>query len=637
MEQPAEYNAARQGDSDGSPRPSERTWSVTPDVMMVADGAGRLLDVNPAWTRTLGWSREESLGRSFESFVHAADMPATQEAFRQLQRGEPVLRFENRYRAKDGNYRWLSWIAVPEGNEFRCSARDVTQDKTASEERSRLWALSSDMLARANYEGMMTAVNPAWTAVLGFAPEELLATPYVDFMHPEDAGVTLAALESMGQTGDPTRFENRIRSADGQWKHIEWTVSPEPGGVYFVAVGRDVSEQKARERELAEAQALLRQAQKMEAVGQLTGGIAHDFNNLLNAVSLNLEMLSRRVELGQYDGLAKYIGTAHASVKRGATLTQRLLAFSRRQTLDPKPTDVNRLVAGVEDIVRGAVGPSIHVDVVLADDLWPANVDASQLENSILNLCINARDAMLPEGGRLAIETANLWLDSHQARARELPQGEYISLAVSDTGSGMAPDVVARAFEPFFTTKPLGQGTGLGLSMVYGFVRQSGGQLRVQSEVGRGTTIQLYFPRHVGAVAAPQPLAADGESATGGGEVIVLIDDEEAIRVVAAEALGLAGYQVLQAQDGPSGLAVLQSGRRVDLLVTDVGLPGGMNGRQVADAARVVRPGLKVLFITGYAATAAVGNGHLDANMRVLTKPFEMAALANKIDELLKH
>ncbi len=613
----------------GQARIFSRTWAVMPDLMCVIDEDGVFEDVNPAWTTMLGWLPDDLLGHAFPEFLHPEDVRVSQEEFASLRAGDPVLRFENRYRCKDGSYRWLSWVGVPEGEKFYCTARDISSDRAAAEERSRLWALSEDMLARANYDGMMTAVNPAWTAVLGFSQEELLTRPYVDFMHPEDAGVTIAALESMGRTGQPTRFENRIKTIDGRWKLIGWTVSPEPEGVNFIAVGRDLSE-------LLAAQEALRQAQKMEAVGQLTGGIAHDFNNLLNGISLNLEMVSRRAALGQVEALEKYITMAQASVKRGATLTQRLLAFSRRQTLDPRPVDVNRLVAGVEELVRATVGPSVHVEVVGAGGLWPVNIDASQLENSLLNLCINARDAMLPDGGRLTIETANKWLDERAARERDVPPGQYISVCVTDTGCGMSPEIIARAFDPFFTTKPLGQGTGLGLSMVYGFVRQSGGQVRVYSEVGQGTTMCLYLPRFSGAVNAPED-ARQEDIATGDGEVILVIDDEEAIRVVVAESLELAGYRVLQADSGPSGLKLLQSDQRVDLLVTDVGLPGGMNGRQVADAARTVRPGLRVLFITGYAENAAVGNGHLDAGMHVLTKPFEIAALAAKIDELLEH
>jgi CheY-like chemotaxis protein len=262
-------------------------------------------------------------------------------------------------------------------------------------------------------------------------------------------------------------------------------------------------------------------------------------------------------------------------------------------------------------------------------------IDPSQLENSLLNLCINARDAMAPHGGRLTIETANKWLDDRAAMDRDLPPGQYLSVCITDTGTGMSADVIARAFDPFFTTKPLGEGTGLGLSMVYGFVRQSGGQVRVYSELGRGTTMCLYLPRYTGDAESSADVAEEAIG-TGEGETVLVIDDEPAIRMLIVEVLEEAGYAAIEAADGPAGLRTLQSDTRIDLLITDVGLPGGMNGRQVADAARVVRPGLKVLFITGYAENAVVGNGHLDKGMEVLTKPFEMSTLANRIRDLIE-
>ncbi|RYF93964.1 MAG: response regulator [Caulobacteraceae bacterium] len=392
---------------------------------------------------------------------------------------------------------------------------------------------------------------------------------------------------------------------------------------------------EARTRELRQNEEALRQAQKMEAVGQLTGGLAHDFNNLLAAVSGNLELLESRLLGGRLVGLDRYIDNAQGAARRAAALTQRLLAFSRRQTLDPRPTDINRLIGGLEELIRRSVGPEIEVEIVGAAGLWPARIDPSQLENSLLNLCINARDAMAPNGGRITIETANKWLDQRAASERDLPPGQYLSVCVSDTGTGMTPEVVSRAFDPFYTTKPLGEGTGLGLSMVYGFARQSGGQVRIYSEVGKGTTMCLYLPRFHGKaeeVRRPEtPTPGHGD-----GETVLVIDDEPAIRALIVEVLQDSGYNAIEAADGPEGLKVLESDARIDLLVTDVGLPGGMNGRQVADAARVGRPDLKVLFITGFAENAAVGNGHLAPGMEVMTKPFAMAALANRIRDLIE-
>jgi signal transduction histidine kinase/CheY-like chemotaxis protein len=390
-----------------------------------------------------------------------------------------------------------------------------------------------------------------------------------------------------------------------------------------------------RTRELMAAEEALRQSQKMEAVGQLTGGLAHDFNNLLTGISGSLQLMQTRLSQGRVNELDRYITAADGAARRAASLTHRLLAFSRRQTLDPKPTNINRLIAGLEELIRRTVGPGIQVEVVGAAGLWTALVDRNQLENALLNLCINARDAM-PEGGRITIETANKWLDERAARERELSPGQYISLCVTDTGTGMTPEVIKRAFDPFFTTKPLGQGTGLGLSMIYGFARQSGGQVRIYSEVGKGTTMCLYLPRHQGRDEDAR-IAHEWEVAPRAteGQTVLVVDDEPTVRMLVSEVLQELGYTAIEVADGSTGLQVLRSDQRIDLLITDVGLPGGINGRQVADGAREVRPDLKVLFITGYAENAVVGNGHLEPGMQVLAKPFPMEALATRIRDLM--
>ena len=391
-----------------------------------------------------------------------------------------------------------------------------------------------------------------------------------------------------------------------------------------------------RTAELARSEQQLRQSQKMEAVGQLTGGLAHDFNNLLSGINGSLELLQLRLRQGRFDGLDRYIDAAQSSSRRAAALTHRLLAFSRRQTLDPRPTDINRLIMGMEELVSRTVGPAIDLHIRPASGLWLTMVDSNQLENALLNLCINARDAM-PNGGQLVVETGNLDMDRATALARDVPAGDYVSLSVSDNGSGMTPGVVAKAFDPFFTTKPIGMGTGLGLSMIYGFARQTGGQVEIQSREGEGTRVVLFLPRHLGPAEqpdTPQPLG-DAPRAKAG-ETVLVVDDEPTIRMLVVEVLHDLGYAALEAPDGPSGLKVLQSDARVDLLVSDVGLPGGMNGRQMADAARVARPDLKVLFITGYADTSILGDGHLAENMHVMTKPFVMDELAVRIQELIR-
>ena len=498
--------------------------------------------------------------------------------------------------------------------------------------RGQTWRLSPDLMGALNSEGYFETSNPAWKTMLGWTEAEVAGLSIFELLHPDDVERTRAGF-ALTQIGQPAiRFPNRYRCKDGGYRWISWVGVPEDGMVY--CTGRDITEEKAAEAELAAAQEALRQSQKMEAVGQLTGGIAHDFNNLLAGIGGNLELLESRIAQGRLSGLGRFIDAALGSTRRAAALTQRLLAFSRRQVLDPKPVDINRLVAGVDELIRRTLGPSITMEVVGAGGLWLTRVDPSQLENALLNLSINARDAM-PDGGRMTIETANRWLDPHIARERELPPGQDVSLSVTDTGSGMTPEVIERAFDPFFTTKPLGQGTGLGLSMIHGFVRQSGGQIRIYSEPGAGTTMTLYLPRFVGDLEeadAPEPApAAD----TGHGETVLVIDDEPVVRTLIFEVLREAGYACLEAGDGPSGLKILQSGARIDLLITDVGLPGGMNGRQVADAARATNPGLKVLFVTGYAENAVVGNGHLEPGMQVITKPFAMADLGARVRDMI--
>ncbi|MEG3173884.1 PAS domain-containing protein [Sphingomonas sp. ZB1N12] len=492
----------------------------------------------------------------------------------------------------------------------------------------------------------------------GLEPGSLgAAGTWRDRVHPDDYPAAAEAWNHSLATGDRYSVEYRARSKDGEYR---WflvradAVRASDGTILrWVGTNTDIDDSRrqtaqlaqwnetleeqvaTRTRELMQVEEALRQSQKMEAVGQLTGGIAHDFNNLLTGITGSLELLGIRIAQGRLNDVERYSLAAQGAAKRAAALTHRLLAFSRRQTLDPKPTDVNRLVSGLEDLVRRTVGPEVEVEVVESVGLWATLVDPNQLENALLNLCINARDAM-PEGGRLTIETANRWIDARTARERELDPGQYVSLCVSDTGTGMTPEVIAKAFDPFFTTKPLGLGTGLGLSMIYGFARQSGGHVRIYSEVGEGTNVCVYLPRHFGTAedAAPEVELSDAPRAQAG-ETVLVVDDEPTVRMLVVEVLEELGYAAIEAADGAAGLKLLQSDLRVDLLVTDVGLPGGMNGRQMADAARVGRPDLKILFITGYAENAVVGNGHLDPGMHVMTKPFAMEALAGRIKELI--
>jgi len=403
------------------------------------------------------------------------------------------------------------------------------------------------------------------------------------------------------------------------------------------ASGRNVTAEKAQAAALAQAEEQLRQAQKMEAVGQLTGGIAHDFNNLLTGVIGSLDLLQRRLARGETDKVERYATAAITSANRAAALTHRLLAFSRRQPLDPKAVDANRLVTGMEELLRRTIGESIALERIAASDLWRTRCDPHQLESAILNLAINARDAM-PHGGTLTIETCNATLDdAYVARHRDMRAGEYVCVRVTDTGTGMSPETIERAFEPFFTTKPIGQGTGLGLSMIYGFARQSEGHVRICSELGRGTSIRLYLPRHHGAADAAESTSRGSDDAhrAGAGEVVLVVEDETAVRDLVVEVLQDLGYHAVEAADGPAGLGLLQSGMRVDLLVTDIGLPG-LNGRQVADAARQQRPGLKVLFMTGYAENATIAEGFLEPGMEMITKPFAIDTLTARIRTMIQ-
>ena len=463
-------------------------------------------------------------------------------------------------------------------------------------ERSRTWEISPDMLGILTPDGLFEASNPAWKTTLGWSEETIRTTKFFDFVHPDDLARTHDAWGVVNEGRPILRFENRYRHEAGGWRRLSWMVSPE--GDKFYCTARDVTVETEQADALRAAEDSLRQSQKMEAVGQLTGGLAHDFNNLLMGISGSLELLRSRIVQGRFDDVGRYASAAQGAVERAAALTHRLLAFSRRQTLTPKPVDMNRLIADMEELLRRTIGPPIALEVVGAIGLWSTLADGNQLENALLNLCINARDAM-PDGGRLTIETANKWLDDRAAKERDLPSGQYVSLCVTDTGTGMTPDVAARAFDPFFTTKPMGSGTGLGLSMIYGFARQSGGQVRVYSEIDVGTTMCIYLPRHLGEPNAEAGSNAPNQTARAEhGETILVVDDEPLVRMLITEVVEDAGYIALEAADGPSGLRILQSAVRIDLVITDVGLPGGMNGRQMADAARVSRQDLKVLFVT---------------------------------------
>jgi PAS domain S-box-containing protein len=504
-------------------------------------------------------------------------------------------------------------------------------------------------------DGRIDWFNARVAEFSGIPAEEMKPNGWAP-VHPDDVEAATSLWQEALASTKPFTTEYRIRRYDGMYRwHVTRAIPIRglDGAVtHWIGTSADIQDQKSSEQALAElnatleqqvrertaellaAEAKLRQSQKMEAVGQLTGGLAHDFNNMLAAITGGLELLAKRIDQGKVTELDRYLGIAQGAAKRAAALTHRLLAFSRRQTLDPKPIDVNQLVDGMDDLIRRTVGPAVTVQVAAAAGLWAVLADPNQLENALLNLCINARDAM-PDGGHLVIETANRMLDDCEAGELELQGADYVSLSVSDTGGGMTAEVIARAFDPFFTTKPIGEGTGLGLSMVYGFVRQSGGQARIQSEPGHGAKVSLYLPRYMGGDKIFQQPATARKARPGNGETVLLVDDERGLRLLVNEVLEELGYTVLEAENAASGLSILESADRVDLLITDVGLPGGMNGRQLADAALVKRPNLKILFITGYAENAVMGEGNLKPGMHVLTKPFSLETLEQRINEII--
>jgi PAS domain S-box-containing protein len=630
-------------------------------LIYAKDRQGRMLVANGPVLALIGKSWAEVEGRTDREFL---DDPAQAEAVmandeRIMSRGIDE-RVEEPVGAEDGQPRiWLSTKApIRDGDGVVVGMVGMSQDITARKraeaalqalnatletrvaertaERDRAWKNAQDLICVVDPGGVFCAVNPAWTTLLGWEPEELVGQHFLFITHPEDEAATLATHDE-AQRSIVSRYEFRCRHKDGSYRWIAWSATPDAGLIY--ANGRNVTAEREAAAALARAEELLRQSQKMEAVGQLTGGIAHDFNNLLAAISGSLDMLQRRVESGRTDGLQRYTTAAMTAAQRAASLTQRLLAFARRQPLDPRRVDGNRLIADMEDLLRRTLGPGIDLEIVLAGGLWPTLCDTNQLESAILNLAINARDAM-PDGGRLTIETGNAVLDEAYARSQggEVRTGHYVMVSITDTGIGMTPEIMARVFDPFFTTKAIGQGTGLGLSMLYGFVKQSEGHVRVHSEPGQGTTFRLYLPRRWGGLdSAAESVATTAASpaAAGTGQTVLVVDDEPTVRMLVTETLQDLGYAVLEAGDGSVALTILEGPARIDLLVSDVGLPG-LNGRQLAEAARRLRPGLRVLFITGYAHHAAIGHGSLlEPGMEIITKPFALDALAAKIREMI--
>jgi PAS domain S-box-containing protein len=525
---------------------------------------------------------------------------------------------------------------IAENNRLQEDQQKIAGALTSSEERFRTLATN---LPGVVYRRLMHPdgslhdiyVSPGVRDLLGVDPEEFTSgkITLLDFAHPEDHDRKLNALKEYGAKLKTLVIEVRKVSRDKKihWWQIHTTPKKlENGDIQWDGIALDVTELKITERQL-------QQAVKMEAVGQLTGGVAHDFNNLLTVILANAEILAEELESNPpLQALAKL---AQKAAERGADLTKGLLAFSRRQALEPQPVDVNKLIARMDDLLRRSLGEEIEIETVTGAGLWRAQIDPTQLESALLNLAINARDAM-PGGGKLTIETVNAHVDATYSAAHdEVVPGQYVLVCVSDTGSGMDKEVLARVFEPFFSTKEVGKGTGLGLSMVFGFVKQSGGHIKIYSELGKGTTVKLYLPRSYEAHGAGDAAVSMKQEEPHGSETILLVEDDELVRTHVEGLLQHLGYKVVVAHNGVAGLALLEQGLNVDLLFTDVVMPGGMSGRQLVEKVKALRPNLKTLYTSGYTENAIVHHGHLDPGVHLIRKPYRRQELALKLRAVL--
>ncbi len=629
---------------------------LAPHHMWTSPANGQLDWFN---NQTLDYSGKDLaalLGSGWSKLVHADDIANAASTWSTALRNGVNYEVEFRIRRADGVYRWhlvralpmrnargdiVRWVGTNTDIEEQRADRDrlrevnVTLERQVDErtrERERMWGSSPDLIHTLDHSGIFLDVNPVWTNLLGWNSEQVVGKHIDDFVHPEDQIRADDAL-AQAKVGVLPNFECRMRHADGSHRVVSWTAAPDGRTVF--AFGRDITADRERSAALALAEEQLRQAQKMEAIGQLTGGIAHDFNNMLASIYGSIQLMQRKLATGNHAGFEKLLDRASTSSQRAAALTQRLLAFARRQNLETRRVDVRALIESLEDMFSRTLGPRIALQLRMPQAPWPARIDSAQLESALLNLVINARDAM-PDGGQLTIEVANRRLDAtYTATQTELAPGEYVAVSVSDNGVGMSACVIARVFEPFYTTKPIGQGTGLGLSMVYGFVKQAGGHVRIYSEVGSGTTVTLYLPLDVseGNEVPASPRASTGPAHSGGN--ILVVEDEPSVREVVVSVLADLGYSYAEAGDADAALLLLDGKQHFHLMISDVGLPG-MNGRQLAEIAMVKRPGLRVLFVTGYAEQAVVRNGLLSEGVQMITKPFVIDELANRIREIIQ-
>ena len=510
------------------------------------------------------------------------------------------------------------------------NARLESEVAQRTRERDRIWAISRDLMAVLDADLRMMSNNPAWTATLGYDASDLASRPFLDLIDEEDResmGRTLRNLDRPGYT----RVEGKLRTSDGSARWISWSFVRDDACSY--ALGRDTTEEKERADELEAAQSQIRQSQKMEALGQLTGGIAHDFNNLLTGILGSLDLVGRRIAKEQYDNLSSFLDVAVGSARRAATLTNRLLVFSRMQSLRQESVDSRSLVEGTQDLLRRTIGEHIDLRFDLPAAPWMVQTDRNQFEIALLNLVLNARDAM-PAGGSIRIEVANETIKV-ATRPATLAPGDYVRITVRDHGSGMTQEVMDKAFDPFFTTKPIGQGTGLGLSMVYGFAKQSGGHVTLRSKDGEGTAVDIFLPRYSGENHADAHAGKSRTGAVDGAAVILVTEDDAAVRSIVSSLVGELGYRALVAATGDEAVGILRSGARIDLLITDIGLPD-RSGIEVAALGRAARPDLNVLFMTGYAESAAAQEATRAVRTQLIMKPFDLDALAGKVRDSMQ-
>ncbi|MFC5547751.1 PAS domain S-box protein [Massilia aerilata] len=631
-----------------------RTFAhAMPHQVWTAPATGQLDWFNQRVYEYSGAREGELDGEAWASIIHPDDIPTVVDRWSASLAAGREYEVEFRIRRHDGAYRWHLVRGVPIHNQggevvrWIGSNTDIEDQKATAQalvrlnatleeqvsvrtaERDRIWRLSKDIMLIADFDARLTAVNPAFTSTLGWSEQEAAGTSFLDLVHPDDLQPTIDRVSSLSSGAHVFRFENRYRRKDGTYCTLSWTAVPDTHFIH--AIGRDITAELQHAEAMRQSEAALQQAQKMETIGKLTGGVAHDFNNLLQVISGNLQLISGDVHA--MPAVRRRVENALASVERGAKLASSLLSFARKQPLEPKVVKIGRLMTGMEDMLRRSLGEEVEMETVVSGGLWSTSVDVVQLENAVLNLAINARDAM--DGrGKLTIEVNNALLDSaYCATHPDVAPGQYVAIAVSDTGSGMSPEVMRQAFEPFFSTKAEGKGTGLGLSMVYGLVKQSGGHIKIYSEIAEGTTVKLYLPRSRDAEDSYVPL--ETQPVVGGSETVLVVEDDDAVRATAVDILTTLGYRVLKANEASAALTVIDSGAHIDLLFTDVVMPGPLRSPELARKAQERLPGLAVLFTSGYTENAIVHGGRLDRGVELIGKPYTKESLARKIRHVL--